>query len=371
MKKIILFILPVFILSCNQNNKTIEGNLSNQKEATTLYLEELFPEIDPIFIDSCKVEDGKFSFDVKQENIGIYKLYHTPNNFAILIVKNGDQIKLDMDLNNLAIYYGNGSIEIEGYVRILNIFNDTKLSEDSLRMIYQKAEGTADQQMVMERVMIRYNELMFLQQEKIKEYIVNNSNNFATVLALINLGSIEENFDLYKNTSDSLDKYYPLNNWTSNIKEELKTRKSTSVGAIAPDFTINDTNGKAVSLSSFRGKHVLIDFWASWCKPCRDANPNLVRLYDQYKSQGFEIIGVSLDDTTKSTNEKAKWLNAIKDDNIRWTQLSDLIGADSETAKTYGVKSIPSTFLIDGNGYIIAKDLKGTLLNKKLSEIFE
>ena len=115
----------------------------------------------------------------------------------------------------------------------------------------------------------------------------------------------------------------------------------------------------------------MIDFWASWCKPCRDANPNLVRLYDQYKSQGFEIIGVSLDDTTKSTNEKAKWLNAIKDDNIRWTQLSDLIGADSETAKTYGVKSIPSTFLIDENGYIIAKDLKGTLLNKKLSEIFE
>ena len=371
MKKIIFFILPALIISCNQDSKIIEGNLSNQKEETTLFLEKLFPELNPIFIDSCQVKDGIFSFDVQEENIGIYKLYHTANNFAILILKNGDNINLDLNLNNLELYSGNGSDEIEGYVEILNIFNNTKLSEDSLRIIYQKAEGTPDQQMVMERVMNRYNELMFRKNNDLKKYISNNSNNFASILALINLGSIDEYFDLYKSTNDSLLKYYPENNWTSNIKQELKVKESTAIGAIAPNFTINDTKGNPVSLSSFRGKYVLIDFWASWCKPCRDANPNLVRLYNKYKSQGFEIIGISLDDTTKSINEKANWINAIEKDNIEWIQLSDLIGSESESAKIYGVKSIPSTFLIDKNGEIIAKDLKGTLLNQKLSEIFE
>jgi thiol-disulfide isomerase/thioredoxin len=212
---------------------------------------------------------------------------------------------------------------------------------------------------------------MLYQNSKIENFIINNSDNFASVLALINLGSIDEYYDLYKSTSDTLDKYYLENNWISNIKEDLKAKETTSIGAIAPNFTINDTNGKPVSLTNFRGKYVLIDFWASWCKPCRDANPNLVRLYQQYKPKGLEIIGISLDDTTRTINERNNWLNAIESDNINWIQVSDLIGAESEAAKLYGVKSIPSTFLLNKEGKIIAKDLNGTLLNQKLSEIFE
>jgi thiol-disulfide isomerase/thioredoxin len=371
MKKSVFYLIAISIISCNQPTKTIEGNMSNTSEETTLYLEELFPELNPVFVDSCKVKNGKFSFSVDEQSIGIYKLYHKPNNFAILILKNGDKINLDMDLDNLSLYYGNGSNEIEGYVKILNIIYDTKIKEDSLKLVYQKAEGTPEQQIIKERIMVKYNEIMLYQNSKIENFIINNSDNFASVLALINLGSIDEYYDLYKSTSDTLDKYYLENNWISNIKEDLKAKETTSIGAIAPNFTINDTNGKPVSLTNFRGKYVLIDFWASWCKPCRDANPNLVRLYQQYKPKGLEIIGISLDDTTRTINERNNWLNAIESDNINWIQVSDLIGAESEAAKLYGVKSIPSTFLLNKEGKIIAKDLNGTLLNQKLSEIFE
>ena len=126
MKKILFYLIAFSIVSCNQPIHTIEGTLANAEENTTLYLEELFPESNPILVDSCEVKNGEFYFNVDEPNIGIYKIYERPNNFAIIILKNGDEIKLDMDLESLSLYYGNGSIEIEGYVKVLNIFYNTK-----------------------------------------------------------------------------------------------------------------------------------------------------------------------------------------------------------------------------------------------------
>jgi peroxiredoxin len=371
MKKLIFYILAITIVSCNKAPKTIEGSLSNGDDNTVLYLEELFPESNPLLFDSCKVKNGQFSFNIEEENVGVYKIYQNANNFAILIVKKGDRINLDMDLNNLNLYYANGSDEIEGYVKFQNILYQTKLKEDSLRLVYQKAEGTPEQQVVTERIMLKYDEIILDQKLKMENFVEQNNNNFASLLALLSLGSIDRYFDLYKSTSEILGEKYSENNWILKIKQEVKAKESTAIGAHAPDFTINDTNGNPISLSSFRGQYVLIDFWAHWCKPCRDANPNLVSLYEKYKPKGFEIIGVSLDDTTRIEGEKEKWLNAIVTDKMSWIQLSDLNGADSETAINYGVSTIPSTYLLNPEGIIIAKDLNGTLLNKKLSEIFD
>jgi peroxiredoxin len=148
--------------------------------------------------------------------------------------------------------------------------------------------------------------------------------------------------------------------------EKLAIDAKTSIGAMAMDFTQNDTAGKAVSLSAFRGKYVLVDFWASWCGPCRAENPNVVNAYAKYHPKGFDIIGVSLD----RPGDMDKWLKAIHTDKLYWTQVSDLQFWKNAVAVKYGVGAIPQNFLIDPQGKIIAKGLRGDDLDKKLAEIF-
>ena len=149
--------------------------------------------------------------------------------------------------------------------------------------------------------------------------------------------------------------------------EKLAVAAKTGIGSMAMDFTQNDTAGKAVTLSAFRGKYVLLDFWASWCGPCRVENPAIVSTYAKYHPKGFEILGVSLD----RPGDKDKWLKAIHADKLTWTQVSDLQFWQNAVAMEYGVGSIPQNFLIDPQGKIIAKGLHGDELEKKLSEIYK
>lgn len=141
-------------------------------------------------------------------------------------------------------------------------------------------------------------------------------------------------------------------------------KRDIAVGDEVPEITLKDTEGNDLSLSSLRGKVVLIDFWASWCGPCRAENPNVVRVFGKYKDKGFTVFGVSLD------QNKEKWLGAIKSDGLTWSHVSDLKGWSSEGARLYGVKSIPQTYLIDKEGKVIAKNLRGEMLELKLKEIF-
>ena len=151
------------------------------------------------------------------------------------------------------------------------------------------------------------------------------------------------------------------------LKERIDIAKKTAIGGYAMDFTQNDTLGKPVSLSSFRGKYVLVDFWASWCGPCRHENPNVVRVFNKFKDKNFTILSVSLD----RPDAKDKWLAAIHKDGLTWTHVSDLKYWDNAVAKQYGIRAIPQNLLLDPQGKIIAKNLRGEDLDQKLSEIMK
>ncbi|MGZ8545170.1 MAG: redoxin domain-containing protein, partial [Flavisolibacter sp.] len=149
------------------------------------------------------------------------------------------------------------------------------------------------------------------------------------------------------------------------LKERMVLARKTAVGQPAMDFTQNDTLGQPVALSSFRGKYVLVDFWASWCGPCRKENPNIVEAFNTYKDRNFTVLGVSLD----QPNGKERWMAAIHKDGLTWTQVSDLLYWDNAAAKQYGIRAIPQNLLIDPNGTIIAKNIRGEELQKKLAEL--
>ncbi len=178
-------------------------------------------------------------------------------------------------------------------------------------------------------------------------------------------------YQLVNNIVVTNDQYSQLTESATNnmygkyLREVIDAELATAIGALAKDFSQADTAGVQVSLSSFRGKYVLVDFWASWCMPCRIENPNVVANYEKFKSKNFTVLGVSLD----RPGQKDKWLDAIHKDNLTWTHVSDLKFWENEVAQLYKVQSIPQNFLIDPQGKIIAKNLKGPALEEKLCEI--
>ncbi len=199
------------------------------------------------------------------------------------------------------------------------------------------------------------------------EYVRNNPSSSLALYALQQYAGWEIDADKVEplfNSLSAANRNYPS---AFDFKENLEIAKKTGIGKLAMDFTQNDTLGKPVMLSSFRGRYVLIDFWASWCGPCRAENPNVVKVFNKFREKNFHIVGVSLD----RPGQKEKWMKAIHDDHLDWTHVSDLKFWDNEVAKQYGIKAIPQNLLLDPEGKIIAKNLRGEELDLKLGEAID
>jgi peroxiredoxin len=257
----------------------------------------------------------------------------------------------------------------ESYKLFKELEEQSKPYNDNLQALstqygnYRKLKDTVN----MNRVEKSLDSLSEVQQEEVYgAYLKKNPNSPIAMIAMQSYAGWDINADKLEpifNSFSSTVKNYPS---AIAFKADLETAKKTGIGKIAMDFTQNDTLGNPVTMSSFRGKYLLIDFWASWCGPCRAENPNVVKVFNKFKDKGFHILGVSLD----REGQKDKWLKAIHDDKLEWSHVSDLKFWDNAVSKQYGIKAIPQNLLLDPTGKIIGKNLRGEDLDKKLSEVF-
>lgn len=198
-----------------------------------------------------------------------------------------------------------------------------------------------------------------------REFIMSRPKNYYSLYLLHNILSEQEpDLQFIQDELEGLPVDLLQTTLAISIFEKTSVLKTLAIGQPLPDFKQSNAEQEIVKLSDFAGKYVLVDFWASWCLPCRRTHPHLVNAYEKYRDQGFEIVGVSLDE------ERGDWLKAIKDDGLTWTQLSDLQGPDNSVAKQFFIRSIPDNFLIDPYGVIIARGLQGKQLSNKLKEVF-
>lgn len=226
---------------------------------------------------------------------------------------------------------------------------------------YTDSNTTAERKQVLQQ---NYEKIYLQQRNDIKKVVEKNRNHLISAFLVTYFDDDFATYaDLYTEVRDALIERYPSNPFVQYIDQKVKS--SLAAGTLAPEISMKNPNGEIIALSSLRGKVVLVDFWASWCRPCRMANPEVVRLYQKYKDQGFDIFSVSLD------NDRNAWLSAIASDGLSWpNHVSDLTGWKSSGGAAYGVVSVPTTVLIDREGRIIAKNLHGQELEQKLQEIF-
>ncbi len=347
----------------------INGQLQNAPAGTKLYLAELG---DTQFVsrDTATVnEKGEFTFTGSVPEAGLYQVKANDQNQVLLVLQNGARVRLTGDAQKLSdTYTVQGSPDSEYLQRVSrSVLQSQRASQAAMPRLEQRYNqaaqaGRSDSMAAIQR---QAEALQTQGQAEVRQLVRQNPGSVVSAFVVSGVLNPEENFGLADTVATQLKKTMPDSRYTKSLVARLEPMRATAVGSVAPEINLAAPDGKPVTLTSLRGKYVLIDFWASWCGPCRRENPNVVKAYNKYKGKGFEIYGVSFD------QDRGKWLNAIKSDGLTWTHVSDLKGWESAAGQSYSIKSIPASILLDPQGRIIGKNLRGEALEAKLASVMK